>query len=1401
MFNPVSTYRIQFHKDFTFRHLDEIIPYLVKLGVKTLYASPIFKAVPGSSHGYDSVDPLSINPEIGTLDELKQVSKKLNDYGISWLQDIVPNHMAFHHDNAWLIDVLEKGPLSLYRNYFDQSLADNDLFQGPLMVPFLGDELEAVIEKGELEITWSADKLVFKYAEQYWPLNFKSYQDVLQPGKGEKLDSLAVIVEQIEQLNKTEDAEIFSKAAAELKLQFIALMRDERFNKYVQGCLQHLNRRKEQLKVIAGQQYYRLCSWQEADLQINYRRFFTVNSLICLNVQHEEVFEHVHRLIGALLKENIIHGLRIDHIDGLYDPEGYLQRLRALAGDDTYIVVEKILEQGEELPHHWPIQGSTGYDYLAQVNNLFTNQKSEKAFSSFYQQLTADDRPVKKQIRDKKNLILTQHMNGELESLTRLFIEAGLTNGKLTGEKKRAELKQAIGLLLVHFPVYRFYGNHLPLSKDESRRLKALFEEIKEKHPTLSAGIKLLRKALITNPLADGGPHSEEALNFYQRCMQFTGPLMAKGVEDTLMYTYNRFVDHNEVGDSPEAFGLAINEFHRLMQKRQEQWPLAINATSTHDTKRGEGVRARLNVLTNIPEEWISTVNDWRVSNARFKTNGAPDENDEYFIYQTILGSYPMPGEEEETFAQRLDEYLEKMLREAKRRSNWAEPNEDYENAAKKFVAGLLDKTSHFWKTFTKLHKKVSELGIVNSLAQLALKTMCPGVPDIYQGCEHWDLSLVDPDNRRPVDYSLREELLNTAKTAVPVSKMWKERFNGQIKVWLTGKLLQLRAAHPDLFSKGDYIPLKVTGKYKHELIAFARAYRDTWIALIVPVDIAAICGDDLAAPIDWADTQVTFPKDVPVICIDQLLNKSIEFNGTVNLREIISDIPVAILRLNNPYKGRNAGVLLHITSLPGAFGIGDFGPQAFKFARLLHDSKQQYWQILPLNATSAADGHSPYSSCSSQAGNVLLISSEQLANDRLLSPEDLRNARLPKSNIVDFENVEVIKLKLLNKAWKNFQADSRHPLHYSFAVFCETEAVWLNNYALYLVLKQQHSNKPWHKWPAAFKFRGTEALQKFSAENEDALNKEKWLQFIFLRQWYSLKNYCNQIGIKIFGDLPFYISYDSADVWANREIFDLNEELEMNSVSGVPPDYFNEDGQRWGMPTFNWAKLKKSNYDWWVKRIAKNLRWYDLLRLDHFRAFAAYWSIPVDDKTAVGGKWISGPGSDFFHVLKPKFNELPFIAEDLGDIDETVCQLASEFDLPGMKVLQFAFGDDIQQSAYIPHHHSENYFVYTGTHDNNTTLGWYKNDADAAVHQNLKRYTGINVTSKNVNEALIKIAFASVCKTAIIPIQDWLKLDENSRMNIPAIEGGNWTWRLTNKQFAKYPVEKIKTWTEFYNR
>ena len=1399
MFNPVSTYRIQFHKDFTFNDLEKIIPYLVNLGVKTLYASPIFKAVPGSTHGYDGVDPLTINPEIGTLEQLKSISKTLNQNGITWLQDIVPNHMAFHQDNVWLMDLLAKGPLSRYRNYFDQSLADETLFKGPIMVPFLGNDLDEVIDNGELSIAYN-NGFTFKYAEQLWPLNLKTVAHILEANETEATDAIKQLLQQIKQANEIADADAYAKANDEIGLQITSLVKNKGFDNYLQTCLQKVNADKDRLKALAGQQYYRLCNWQETDKQINFRRFFTVNGLICLNIQREEVFNHVHELVSELLNEGIIQGVRIDHIDGLFDPSQYLQRLRVLAGDETYIVVEKILEPGEELPQSWPIQGSTGYDFLAIVNNLFTNQKSEQAFTLFYKNITANDKSVTKQIQSKKELILTEHMNGELENLTRLFLSSGLVGNDDLQKYNVDDIKQAIGRLLIEFPVYRFYGNSFPLDKQESDRLARIFKKIKKHQPDLLTAIELLEKVFLEWRENADDIYKQNALQFYQRCMQFTGPLMAKGVEDTLMYTYNRFIDHNEVGDSPDAFGLSVKEFHETMQARQQQWPYAMNATATHDTKRGEGVRARLNVLTSIPDEWLQTVSEWQQMNRDLKTSGAPDDNDEYFIYQTLIGSCPMPGQDENDFGARLNEYLEKMLREAKRHSNWAEPNEDYENGVKQFAAALLDKTRPFWDKFVTFHQKVSDLGIVNSLAQATLKLTCPGVPDIYQGTELWDLSLVDPDNRRPVDYQIRERLLSELNTDEPeLSTVWADRFNGQIKLWLVNKLLELRKKYPKLFSKGQYISLQVKGDYKDSVIAFARARKNTWAVIVVPLDVAEIYTGQPA--INWSNTRVILPANAPADWENMLTGDTGAHQRELNLQDVTQQVPLAVLKLQRPKSNRSAGILMHVTSLPSLFGIGDFGPQARHFADVLHRSYQKYWQILPLNPTEPADAHSPYSSYSSQAGNTLLISPELLADDGLLTQDDLKLQYQTETNRVDFEETIHTKTALFNLAWDNFKNDATHVLQAPFAEFCNNEAHWLDDFALYIVLKQHHNNNPWHAWPNEYRLRDGNAISSFTEQHQEALQKVKWLQYIFAKQWNALKAYCNQLDIKLFGDLPFYISYDSVDVWANPQIFSLDEDSKLVSVSGVPPDYFNEEGQRWGMPVFKWDKLKETNYGWWIQRIRKNLEWFDLLRLDHFRAFASYWDIPAEETTAINGQWVTGPGDDFFAALKNEFGKLPFVAEDLGDIDEPVFKLRDNFKLPGMKVLQFAFGDDLPQSGYAPHHHAENYFVYTGTHDNNTTLGWYRKDAGATVHKHLKQYTGIKVDEKNINEVLIKTALASVCKTAVVPIQDWLNLDETSRMNTPAGDGENWTWRLTTEQLLAIPEKKIKKWMLMYDR
>lgn len=1321
MFNPVSTYRIQFHKEFTFRHFEKIIPYLVKLGINTVYASPIFKAVPGSMHGYDGTDPLQINPEIGTLEQLKKISVKLKAKGINWIQDIVPNHLAYHPDNSWLMDLLENGPKSAYRHYFEQNLDDPQLFKGPIMIPFLGDDLDTIINNGELSIAKIKSKLFFNYAGNYWPLQSASY-----PTKNQSLATL--------------------------------------------------NKDKELLKTIANQQHYRLCSWKETDSKINFRRFFTVNGLICINIQHTEVFNHFHQLIHSLLQQDIIQGLRIDHIDGLYDPEKYLQQLRKLTGENTYIIVEKILEHEEEMPA-WPIQGNTGYDFLAMVNNLLTNRKSEAVFTSFYQKLSGSTTPVQEQIRRKKAYILHNQMGGELDNLTRLFIESKFAKGS---DVAADLIKRAIAQLLICCPVYRYYEDHPPL--------KNIFKEITALNPELKPAVALLKQVWQDKD-------NPKVIRFFRRCMQFTGPLMAKGVEDTLMYTYNRFIAHNEVGDTPDTFGLSANTFHKTMKKRLKKWPLSMNGTSTHDTKRGEDARARLNVITDVPDEWLQIATEWQGTNQSLKQNNVPDANDEYFIYETLLGTYPMPGQDEDNYPERIEQYLEKTLREAKRHSGWNEPNETYEAGTLTFIKELLKKRGDFWQSFKSFHQKIATFGVVNSLSQVLLKLTTPGMPDIYQGCELWDLSMVDPDNRRPVDYQLRNEMLNSQ---TDVQQLWENKFNGQIKQWLLNLLLSERKAHPLLFAEGEYIPLEVEGKSKVNLLAFARKYKNTCYVVVIPLGLAGITSNPLN--IDWEDTSISLPEGLAPQYQNILLKTSDKATGKITASLLFKQIPLAFLKFEGQPNERSSGVLAHITSLPSPFGAGDMGPDAIHFANILHKAGQKYWQILPLSPVNDKAQFSPYSSWSAMGGNISLISPELLAADGLLVQADLDPYIEEGSDQADLTANARVKELLLDKAWKNHVSGKAGWLSEQFAKFYEVENYWLNDFAIYSVLKSANKGLPWYQWPTKYKTRNNKALQDFTSKNSLKIEQVKWQQFIFTSQWKKLKQHCNDLDISIIGDLPFYVGYDSVDVWANPEIFDLDKNGEMQFVAGVPPDYFNAEGQLWGMPVFNWEKLKQQNYDWWVKRIKKNIELFDIIRLDHFRAFASYWSVPAVETTAINGQWKKGPGDDLFRMLKKTFGKLPFIAEDLGDIDEAVYQLRDQWNLPGMKVLQFAFGS-AAASTHTPHNYTPNHIVYTGTHDNNTTRGWFDDEADKKARKELERYAGVKVKAKNINEVFIKTALASVANIAIVPVQDLLGFDGEARMNKPSTVEGNWAWRLTSGDMETLPVKKLKKWTVFYNR
>jgi malto-oligosyltrehalose synthase/4-alpha-glucanotransferase len=1401
MYNPISTYRIQFHKNFTFNDFEQIIPYLQKLGISTVYASPVFEAVQGSTHGYDGLNPNTINPEIGTQEELIKISNQLKQQHIGWLQDIVPNHMAYHYKNQWLMDVLEKGPQSVYASYFDIPLS-SPLFKDRLMVPFLGDTLEQVIKKSELTLAYVNQRFVLKYFDSLYPVNPRSYETILQTGKDIPL-ALQQLLQQRSDIKHVEDALVYSRQWDEFLLQLNGVFKNEIGKEYINKCLQQVNSNPKTLKQIADEQIYRLCHWQETDRQINYRRFFTVNGLICLNIQNDEVLQHYHSLIKKLNDEGVFQGLRIDHIDGLYDPVKYLHDLRKLVGDETYIITEKILEQGENLSSVWPLQGTTGYDFLGIVNNLFTLKQSQQKFTNFYQQLVGGRHNVKDQLYQKKEYILINHMGGELQNLYQLFLDLNLAEKKTFSRFHKQDLKSAIAEFLIQCPVYRYYANEMPLPHQEAERVREIFNRIRKVNYDLLPAIELLEAAFLKKPYAGYDDYNKKAIQFYQRCMQFTGPLMAKGVEDTFMYTYNNFIAHNEVGDSPESFGMNIAGFHDVMKKRHEKWPLSLNATSTHDTKRGEDVRARLNVLSDIADGWLEKIAEWQNLNKELKENNAPDANDEHFIYQSLVGAYPMPGEDNQNFTERFIEYIIKALREAKRHSNWTTPDKAYETAAINFASHLLDKSTPFWKSFNVFLKRIVDLGIINSLSQVLLKFTCPGIPDVYQGCEFWDLGFVDPDNRRAIDYRKRLQFLEAIKQKESsqnfLEELWEKRYNAQVKLWLVQSLYNVRQLQPEVFSQGQYIPLTVKGVYKENVLAFVRHYQQWWYISVIPLHLAQLGTNKNAFEIDWKDTRIELPKKGPKEWKHNFSNEEYKDEREIAISDILNHFPVALLKGQKQVSERKAGILLHISSLPSSFGIGDLGPEAIRFADFLSRTNQKYWQLLPLNPIEGGQGYSPYSSISSRAGNTLFISPELLVKDGLLAREDLHF--LARESKVNYSEAERLKSELFDKAWHNYTEGNAFKLQTSFRDFCKREQEWLNDFAMYTLLKQQNGGKPWYEWQDEYKLRKPDALERIIEEYADSLEKIKFFQFLFLKQWKELKEYCNKKNISLVGDLPFYVSYDSVDIWVHKEIFSIDEKGNKIGMAGVPPDAFSNDGQLWGMPIFKWDILKQNGYKWWIERLHKNKELFDIVRLDHFRAFADYWEVPATESTAKNGEWKPGPGADFFKKAEEELGSLPFIAEDLGEINDEVFELRDAFKLPGMKVLQFAFDDNMPTSDYIPHNYTANFVAYTGTHDNNTSKGWYRQNASNETRNRVQQYAGRSLSEEDIPWTMARMVYSSAANIVILPMQDVLGLDETARMNTPAGNNENWSWRLLPDQLNTDAEDRLKEWVWLYNR
>ncbi|RLB39944.1 MAG: 4-alpha-glucanotransferase [Deltaproteobacteria bacterium] len=494
----------------------------------------------------------------------------------------------------------------------------------------------------------------------------------------------------------------------------------------------------------------------------------------------------------------------------------------------------------------------------------------------------------------------------------------------------------------------------------------------------------------------------------------------------------------------------------------------------------------------------------------------------------------------------------------------------------------------------------------------------------------------------------------------------------------------------------------------------------------------------------------------------------------------------------------RASGILLHVTSLPGKFGIGDFGPWAYRFAKFLQMAGQSYWQILPLTPTDQAHGNSPYHSCSAFALNPLFLSPELLVKWGWAPPSILSSGHVFSQDVVEYCKVVSHNQELIERIFKDFDNASGHR---EYEEFCQTNSHWLGDYALFRIIKGMNGGSPWTQWPPELRDRSDWALAEVRREHKSSLEKIQFVQFLLYKQWMALRAFCNEKGIRIFGDMPIYVVHDSADVWAHPELFNLDEDKRPITVAGVPPDYFSSTGQLWGNPVYRWDVLKATGYDWWIKRIRHNLALFDLVRVDHFRGFVGYWEVPAHEENAINGHWVEAPAWDFFGCVKKELGRIPIVAEDLGVITPDVTEVRLHFGLPGMKILLFAFGEDLPTNPYAPHNLERDCVVYTGTHDNNTARGWFENEIDAGQRQRIFKYLGREVTTGEISLALVRLAMMSVAKLSMFPMQDILGLGEEARMNRPARNEGNWQWRLTPDKLGRELAEQLREMTEIYGR
>ncbi len=899
---PVATYRIQCNRSFPFREAQEVIPYWAALGISHCYTSPLTRARRGSLHGYDVVRYDELNPEIGSEEEMASFVKILHRFHMSLLVDIVPNHMCVSSgENLWWYDVLEKGEVSPYAAFFDIEWdATYRLTRKKVLIPVLGKILHQAIEEGDIDIVYDKGIFFVTYYDRWFPLHRESWKNILEP-------TFAILGDKIQGIEIPMTSEALDR-----------LHRESRdFRHVLEQVLERMNGMPgevesfEEMKALLRKQHYRLSYWRMGHERINYRRFFDIYELASLQQQNEQVFIATHRWILEKIKEGWVEGLRIDHVDGIADPQGYLERLARACADVSphlasfYLIVEKILSENEALVIDWPVFGTTGYEFLNILNQLFVEERNHEAFNELYRNFSGQNQGAQEVAYRSKEIVLHTLFISERKSLVRLL-------GRALSDYKQEVfsvdiLDDVLREVLALFPVYRTYvrSDQRYVSEYDHVLLREVIQKAKALNENLPSKAFALCEHLLTLTLPEGeGTLSSFHKEFVTRFQQLTGPVMAKGIEDTAFYRRYPLASLNEVGSELGGFGLSISSFHEKMEMRKERWPYSLSTTYTHDTKRSEDARCRLHVLSEIPQEWEAAIWRWHQFNkGKQKEEKAPDWNEEYLIYQSLIATWPfdsMDDYEREEYTLRIDHYLKKAMKEAKVHTSWVDPHDTHEKDVHLFVHSILDPNAskRFLADFSRFIAPIQRFGMWTSLSQLVLKCTAPGVPDFYQGSEIWDFRLVDPDNRHPVYYARRKEWLKEVEEADSIEPFLHDMRDGKIKMFCMRILLHLRKEDPLLFTKGSYIPIPAIGEKGECLIAFARKSKKKTVIIITSRFFTKCFREGV---LDYGDTHLLWPRQLDAPTYADRLTKeqrTIVFDEErkVLVSTLLTKIPFAVL-------------------------------------------------------------------------------------------------------------------------------------------------------------------------------------------------------------------------------------------------------------------------------------------------------------------------------------------------------------------------------------------------------------------------------------------------------------------------------------------------------------------------